>query len=94
MLVGRPWQILLQKSPMRTASCAGIEPEAWPTNRSVEATALTPSTRLQRDLALVELSVHLPPLPYALALAPPVESSPAPEIFFSKTPSVRKATPF
>jgi hypothetical protein len=32
----------------------------------------------------------LPPL----ALAPTAESSPAPEIFFSKTSSVRKATPF
>jgi hypothetical protein len=45
----RLWQILLQKSPMRDASCAGVEPEPWPTSRSVEATALTPSTRLQRD---------------------------------------------
>ena len=33
-------------------------------------------------------------LPYVLALAPTAESSPAPENFFSKTPSVRKATPF
>jgi len=33
-----------------------------------------------------ELSVHLPPLPYALALAPPAESSPAPENFFQKRP--------
>jgi hypothetical protein len=41
-----------------------------------------------------KLSVHLPPLPYALALAPTAESSPAPENFFSKTVSVRKATPF
>ena len=41
--------ILLQKSPMRDASCAGVEPEPLPTSRSVEATALTPSTRLQRD---------------------------------------------
>jgi hypothetical protein len=31
-----------------------------------------------------ELSVHLPPLPYALALAPTAESSPAPENFFQK----------
>jgi hypothetical protein len=50
----RRWQvssvpILLQKLPMRDASCAGVEPEPWPTSRSVEATALTPSTRLQRD---------------------------------------------
>jgi hypothetical protein len=36
----------------------------------------------------------LPPLPYALALAPTAESSPAPEIFFSKPSSVKKATPF
>jgi hypothetical protein len=45
----RFWQILLQKSPIRDASCAGVEPEPLPTSRSVEATALTPSTRLQRD---------------------------------------------
>jgi hypothetical protein len=32
-----------------------------------------------------ELSVHLPPLPYALALAPTAESLPAPKIFFAKT---------
>jgi hypothetical protein len=33
-------------------------------------------------------------LPYVLALAPTAKSSPAPENFFSKTPSVIKATPF
>jgi hypothetical protein len=33
-------------------------------------------------------------LPYVLALAPTAEPSPAPENFFSKTSSVRKATPF
>jgi hypothetical protein len=42
-------QILLQKSPMRDASFAGVEPEPWPTSRSVEATALTPSTQPQHD---------------------------------------------
>jgi hypothetical protein len=41
-----------------------------------------------------ELSVHSPALPSALAIAPRAESSPAPENFFSKTPSVGKATLF
>src|SRR6516162_9703298 len=41
-----------------------------------------------------ELSVHLPPLPYALALAPTAESSPAPENFFAKTPSTERLLPF
>ena len=39
------------------------------------------------------LSVHLPPLPYALALAPPAESSPAPKIFLQKRLS-QKGYPF
>jgi hypothetical protein len=41
-----------------------------------------------------ELSIHFPPLPYALALAPSAESFPAPENFFAKASFVRKATPF
>jgi hypothetical protein len=40
-----------------------------------------------------ELSVHLRPLPYALALAPTAESSPAPENFFQKRLS-QKGYPF
>jgi hypothetical protein len=36
-----------------------------------------------------ERSVHLPPLPYALALAPTAECFPAPENFFSKTSSAK-----
>jgi hypothetical protein len=40
-----------------------------------------------------ELSVHLPPLPYALALAPTAEFFPHLKIFF-KNAFHRKATPF
>ena len=38
-------------------------------------------------------SVHLPPLPYALALAPPAESFPAPENFFFKNVLRQKGYP-
>ena len=41
-----------------------------------------------------ELSVHLPPLPYALALAPTAESSPGTKKFFCKNVFHTKATPF
>src|SRR5262249_23028324 len=45
-------------------------------------------------LGRVELSVHLPPLPYALALAPTAESSPAPENFFQKRLPSERLPPF
>src|SRR5258706_497230 len=34
------WQILWQKSPMRAASCAGVQLEPWPTTRSVGSDGL------------------------------------------------------
>src|SRR5262252_1150547 len=49
---------------------------------------------LRRLVGRAELSVHLPPLPYALALAPTAESSPAPKIFFQKRPPSERLPPF
>jgi hypothetical protein len=61
-------------------------------------------SRLVRALRAIEAVGQTSAIPPALALprpvaalpylAPTAESSPAPENFFSKTPSVRKATPF
>src|SRR6516164_8896236 len=48
---------------------------------------------LLRLVGRAELSVHLPPLPYALALAPPAESSPGTKKFFCKSVVHTKAAP-